>query len=60
MRDILQKPSAKLSVTNTPFPLTLRETSVISAAAGTSSGILFSVAYMMVSNSLIGNIIAER
>ena len=60
VRDILAKPTATLKVTNTPFPLTLRETSVLAAAAGTSSSILFSIAYMMVSNSLICNIIAER
>jgi len=49
-----------LKVSNVPFPLTLRESSVLSAAAGTSSSILFSIAYMMISNSLISNIIGER
>lgn len=44
----------------TPFPVTSLETAVISASAGTSSVILIAIAYMMVSNSLIGNIIAER
>jgi ATP-binding cassette, subfamily A (ABC1), member 3 len=44
----------------TPFPVTLLESSVISAAAGSTSSILIAIAYMMVSNSLIANIIMER
>lgn len=60
LRDIIGNPKASLKLINTPFPLTLRETGVLAAAAGASSSILFSIAYMMVSNSLICNIIAER
>lgn len=44
----------------TPFPVTALEEGVLSAAAGTTSSILFAIAYMMVSNSLIQNIIGER
>jgi len=44
----------------TPFPVTALEQGVINAAAGTSSSILIAIAYMMVSNSLIQNIIMER
>jgi len=59
LRDIID-PALKLQVTSTPFLLTQKENGVIDAAAGTSSCILFSIAYMMVSNSLISNIIGER
>jgi len=59
LRDIVD-PGLNLTVILNPFPLTMLEQSVLVAAAGTSSSILFSIAFMMISNSLISNIIAER
>ncbi len=59
MRDIVD-PNLKMKITVTPFPLTQLEESVLVAASGTSSSILFSIAFMMISNSLIANIIGER
>jgi hypothetical protein len=53
-------PGLKLNLTSTPFPLTLLEQGVGSAAAGTSVCLMFAIAYMMVSDSLVQNIIRER
>ena len=47
-------------MTNLPFPLTLLEQGVGSASAGTAVNIMFAIGYMMVSDSLIQNIIRER
>jgi hypothetical protein len=60
LRDYYQNPNLNFTVYMTPFPITALEEGVISAAAGTSSCILFAIAYMMVSNSLIQNVISER
>lgn len=40
--------------------MTLLEKGVGSAAAGTSVSLMFAIAYMMVSDSLVQNIIRER
>lgn len=60
LRKMTNNPKLKLNLTNTPFPLTLLEQGVGSAAAGTSVSLMFAIAYMMVSDSLIQNIIRER
>ena len=57
---MLGKPGLKLNITSTPFPLTLLEKGVGSAAAGTSVSLMFAIAYMMVSDALVQNIIRER
>eukprot|EP00347_Sterkiella_histriomuscorum_P002219 403369012 len=60
LRDILGNLNAKLTVINQPQPYNLVTTSVASAIAGTQSIIIFAIAFMMVSSSLISNIISER
>jgi ATP-binding cassette subfamily A (ABC1) protein 1 len=60
LRDYYNNPNLNFTVYMTPFPVTAIESGVINAAAGTTSSILFAIAYMMVSNSLVQNIIAER
>jgi hypothetical protein len=57
---MLKNPKLKLNLTFQPFPLTLLEQGVGSAAAGTAVSLMFAIAYMMVSDSLIQNIIRER
>jgi hypothetical protein len=49
-----------LNLTSQPFPLTLLEKGVGSASAGTFVSLMFAIAYMMVSDSLVQNIIRER
>jgi len=53
LRKLLKKPTLKLNLTSQPFPLTLLEKGVGSAAAGTSVSLMFAIAYMMVSDSLV-------
>jgi hypothetical protein len=60
LRDFYKNQKLSFTVIMTPFPVTALEQGVINAAAGTSSSILIAIAYMMVSNSLIQNIIMER
>lgn len=50
---MLNNPKLNMNITSTPFPLTLLENSVGSAAAGTSATIMIAIAYMMVSDSLV-------
>lgn len=60
LRKVLNNPKLSLNLTLQPFPLTLLEKGVGSAAAGTSVGLMFAIAYMMVSDALVQNIIRER
>jgi hypothetical protein len=53
-------PNLHIKFTNFPFPLDKRRLAVINAAAGTRSAILMTIAWLMVSDSLIQNIIRER
>jgi hypothetical protein len=57
---MFNNPKLKLNLTSQPFPLTLLEKGVGSAAAGTFVSLMFAIAYMMVSDSLVQNIIRER
>lgn len=43
-----------------PFPLSKQFQAVVSTAAGTTSGILMTIAWMMISDSLVQNIIKEK
>jgi len=43
-----------------PFPLSKQLQGVVQAAAGTTSAILMTIAWMMISDALIQNIIKER
>lgn len=52
--------SMTLTFVDQPFPLSLQYQSIIKASAGTTSAILMVIAYMMISDSLIQNIIKER
>lgn len=60
LRKILKNPKLSLNLTSQPFPLTLLEKGVGSASAGTSVSLMFAIAYMMVSDALVQNIIRER
>jgi hypothetical protein len=60
LRKLLKKPSLKLNLTSQPFPMTLLEKGVGPAAAGSMVSIMIAFAYMMVSDSLVQNIIRER
>ena len=60
LRQFTKNSKLSLKLTSTPFPLTLLEQGVGSAAAGTSVSLMFAIAYMMVSDSLVQNIIRER
>ena len=50
----------KLNFIEKPFPLTKQFEAVIKTAAGTSTAILMAIAWLMMSDSLIQNIIRER
>jgi hypothetical protein len=43
-----------------PFPLSKQAQAIVSTAAGTTSGILIAIAWMMISDSLVQNIIKEK
>lgn len=43
-----------------PFPLSKQFQAVVNTAAGTTSGILMTIAWMMISDSLVQNIIKEK
>jgi hypothetical protein len=43
-----------------PFPLTRQSQAIITAASGTTSALLIAIAWLMISDSLIQNIIKER
>ena len=60
LRKMMKNSNLNLTLTSQPFPLTLLEQGVGSAAAGTSVSLMFAIAYMMVSDSLVQNIIRER
>lgn len=53
LKKMTNNPNLKLKLTSQPFPLTLLEQGVGSAAAGTSVSLMFAIAYMMVSDSLV-------
>ena len=50
----------QITFTDQPFPLSQQYQGVIKAAAGTTSAILMTIAWMMISDSLIQNVIKER
>lgn len=50
----------KLKFTEKSFPLTKQLEAVIKTAAGTTTAILMAIAWLMISDSLIQNIIRER
>jgi hypothetical protein len=53
LKEILGKPNLKLKMTLHPFPLSKFEQGVVAAALGSAVAILFAIAYMMVSDSLV-------
>ena len=60
LQKFLENDKLKFNIVSQPFPLTVLEQSINAAAVGAFSSILFSIAYMMVSDSLIQNVIRER
>ncbi|TNV87329.1 hypothetical protein FGO68_gene5519 [Halteria grandinella] len=60
LRKMISNPKLTLNLTYTPFPLSLLENGISSAAGGSQVSMMFAFAYMMVSDSLIQNIIRER
>jgi len=59
-RYALNQPNFSFEVINQPFPLTLKEKSILTAAAGVTQALLYAIAFMMIADSLIQNIIRER
>jgi hypothetical protein len=53
-------PNLNITFSNRPFPLDKQKLAIIAAAGGTQSGILIAIAWLMVSDSIIQNIIRER
>lgn len=50
----------QVKFSDTPLPLSKQAQGVVAAAAGTTSAILMVIGWMMISDSLIQNIIKER
>ena len=49
-----------LKITDQPFPLSRQYQALIKTISGTNSAILMTIAWMMISDSLVQNIIKER
>ena len=53
-------PNFNLKITDTPFPISKQLENLNKTIAGTNAAILMTIAWMMISDSLIQNIIKER
>lgn len=60
LKSLTGNQNLRLKITNQPFPRTLLEQGINGASAGTSVSILFAIAFMLIADSLIQNIIRER
>lgn len=60
LKQYLKNSKLNLTFVDQPLPLTLEYKSVTKAAAGTTSAIIMAIAWLMISDSLIQNVIREK
>jgi hypothetical protein len=59
-RDLTDKPALRINFLERPLPLNLRLQTYTTAFSGVFVSFLFSIAYMMVSDTIVQSIIKER
>ncbi len=60
IRDLTGDPDIRINFQEKPLPFSLKFQTIINAAQGIFAAILFAVAYMMVSDTLVQSLIKER